>query len=252
MNEFIRQEDKIYLNVPYAEAYLPKKLFDDPDDTETASTIATQYGDGFKIVGIFNIRFFDSDDAPRESTPLRTFNYPNMIMTYPTDFTVKTLMLTPTQEEPEPYMILRYYMGDVIMNAEEVQSAGNCAKLLNMITKGKIPSTIPYDRFVEIWHANFDINNFNPQVPSVVMQMIWAEMCRCPEDITKPYRLKWGQGNADPNGYTETNMNNVAAATSVFSALAFERVKEKLASSINMSKTGVEQRRSPVEEVLTM
>ena len=47
-------------------------------------------------------------------------------------------------------------------------------------------------------------------------------------------------------------MNNVAAATSVFSALSFERIKEKLATSINMTKAGTEQRRSPVEEVLTM
>ena len=82
--------------------------------------------------------------------------------------------------------------------------------------------------------------------------MIWAEMCRDPEDITKPFRLKYGTGKADPTHYTETNMNNVAAATSGFSALSFERIKEKLATSLNMTRNGTEQRRSPVEEVLTM
>lgn len=249
MNEFIRQDDKIYLNVPYAEAYLPKVLFN--DDEETASAIAVQYADGFKIVGIFNMRFYQSEDDERNSTPLRTFNYPNMIMTYPSDYSTTKMQLTPNME-PEAYIILKYHMGDVIMAAEEVQSTANCTKFLNMITKGKIPSTIPYDKFIEIWQTNFAINKFNPQVPAVVLQMIWAEMCRCPDDITKPYRLEWGKGNADPTGYIETNMNNVAAATSVFSALSFERIKEKLATSINMTKNGVEQRRSPVEEVLTM
>lgn len=250
MKEFIRQDDKIYLNVPYAEAYLPASLFS--EDDETKSTVCVQYADGFKIVGIFNMRFFSSDSDPIDSAPLRTFNYPNMIMTYPSDFAKKSMSLLENQEAPEPYLILKYYMGDVIMNAEEVQSVANCTKFLNMITKGKIPNTIPYDKFIDIWQQNFAINKFNPQVPSVVMQMIWAEMCRCPGDITVPYRMEWGKGNANPTGYTEANMNNVAAATSVFSALSFERVKDKLASSINMTKSGVDQRRSPVEEVLTM
>lgn len=251
MNEFIRSDDKILVNVPYAEAYIPKVLFTDEDE-ETKSTIAAQYGEGFHVMGVFNMRFYESDDAPRDSVKLRTFNFPNMIMTYPSDFSVEKLALTNADEKPEPYIVMKYYMGDVIMEAEEIQSAANCTKFLNMITKGKIPNTIPYDKFEAIWQTNFQINKFNPQVPSVILQLIWAEMCRDPNDVTKPFRMLYGKGNADPTSYLETNMNNVAAATSVFSALSFEKVKEKLASSINMTKTGVDQRRSPVEEVLTM
>lgn len=249
MNEFVRRDDKIYLNVPYAEGYIPQSLFN--PDLETKSSIAVRYGEGYKIVGIFNMRFYDSDEEPRDSKPLRTFNYPNMIMTYPSESSIVRLKLSDYSDE-EPYIVMKYYMGDVIMNAEEVQGVDNCTKLLNMITKGKIPNTIPYDKFVEIWHNNFAINKFNPRVPSLVLQMIWAEMCRDPEDITKPFRLKYGLGNADPTHYTESNMNNVSAASSVFSALSFERIKEKLASSVNMTRNGTEQMRSPVEEVLSM
>ena len=249
MNEFVRRDDKIYLNVPYAEGYIPKSLFN--EDLETASTIASRYGDGFKLVGIFNIRFFESEDQPRDSVPLKTFSYPNMIMTYPSESAVASLQLDPYSKK-EPYIIMKYRFGDVVMNAEEVQAVANCTKLLNMITRGKIPNTVPYDKFVEIWHKNFEINKFNPKVPSVVLQMIWAETCRDPSDITKPFRMTYGRGNADPTHYTETNMNNVASATSVFSALSFERIKEKLATSLNMTRNGTEQRRSPVEEVLSM
>lgn len=249
MKEFIRQDDKIYVNVPYAEAYIPYEFF--TKDKEMKSSIAVQYADGYKVVGLFNMRFFDSDEEERSSKKLRTFNYPNMLMTYPSDSEVKKLQLT-EYGDPESYLILKYYMGDVIMNAEEMRSVENCTKFLNMITKGKIPSTIPYNRFVEIWQTNFAINRFNPQVPAVTLQMIWAEMCRDPNDVTKPYRMQYGKGNASLTGYIETNMNNVAAATSVFSALSFEKVTEKLATSLNMTRNGVEQRRSPVEEVLTM
>ena len=250
MNEFIRKDDKILLNVPYAEAYFPYDLYSDED--ETPSSLAVRYAEGFRIIGIFNIRFFDSDQQPRESAKLRTFSYPNMILTFPTDSTKLKLQLSP-EMQPDKYLVLQYYMGDVIMNAEEVQSTSNCTKLLNMITKGKVPNTIPYDQFVSsIWEKNFDINHFDPRVPSITLQMIWSEMCRNPDNMNEPYRFIFGKGGASPYGYATGNMNNVAAATSVFSALSFERIKEKLASSINMTKSGVEQHRSPVEEVLSM
>ena len=47
-------------------------------------------------------------------------------------------------------------------------------------------------------------------------------------------------------------MNNVSANTSVLSGIGFERVKEKLATGITMSKTGAKQAVSPVEEVMIM
>ena len=147
MNEFVRRDDKIYLNVPYAEGYIPQSLFN-PDD-ETASSIAVRYGEGFKLMGIFNMRFYDSDVEPRDSKPLRTFNYPNMIMTYPSESSIATLQLTEYCQK-EPYIIMKYYMGDVVMNAEELHAVANCTKLLNMIPKGKINNTDHYDKFVEI------------------------------------------------------------------------------------------------------
>lgn len=247
-NEFIQRDESIYLNVPYAEAYISEDLFGEKD---TTSAVAVPYGEGFKLVGIFNMRFFKSDEDKRESAPICTFNYPNTIITYPSGSMASSLQLF--EDRPaERYRILKYYMGDVVMEAETVESVNNCTKFLNMITRGKIPSTIGYAEFLKIWQNNFQINNFNAHVPAVVLQMIWAEMCRNPDDITKPFRMTWGQGNADPNKYISTNMNNVAAATSVFSAMSFERVGEKIATSINMSRAGTEQRRSPVEEVITM
>ena len=248
MNEFVKRDGAIYLNVPYAEAYIAKDLF---NEDETQSTVATRYGDGFRVVGIFNIRFFDSDTEPRESKRLRTFNYPNMILTHPSESLIAKISLDPNQE-PEDYYILKYYLGDEIMSAEEIKMVANCTKFLNMITRGKIPNTIPYSQFCEIWENNFQINSFNPGVPAVVMQMIWSEMCRDPNDITKPYRVIYGKGNASQTGYLPANMNNVASASAVFSALSFERQGETLATSLNMTRDGVVQHRSSIEEVLTM
>lgn len=245
--EFVRDGDNIVLNVPYAEAYVPADLF---KENETASAIAVEYGEGFKLVGMFNIRFFESDEEPRESRPLRTFNYPNTIITYPDSAVIMKLQLT-EGSEPEQYRIFKYYFGDVIMSATSDQAVANCTKFLNMVTRGKIPSTIPYDKFIEIWEKNFQINKFNPGVPSVTLQMIWAQMCRSKKDVTVPFRMEYGKG-ANPMDYVSTNMNTVAAASSVFAGLSFERIGEKLASGINMTRSGAEQIRSPMEEILSM
>lgn len=246
-HEFVKDGHNIVLNVPYAEAYIPTSLF---KDTESDSAVAVEYGEGFKVVGVFNMRCFQSEDQPRATVPLRTFNYPNTIVTYPDTSSIQTLTLQEGME-PDKYRIFHYQFGDVIMASESDQAVGNCTKFLNMITRGKIPNTIPYDQFVHIWENNFDINNFNPGVPSVTLQMIWAEMCRSRKDITVPFRMEYGKG-ANPTDYVSTNMNTVAAATSVFAGLSFERISEKLASGINMTRSGVEQRRSPMEEVLSM
>lgn len=248
MNEFVRTDDYIYINTPYAEAYVAKELFSEED---TPSSIATQYGDGFKLIGDFNMRFFDNENQNRESRPLRTFNYPNAIITFPSSYSIEKIALNEYME-PEPYYIFKYEFGDIMMEADAIKSSNNCTKFLAMITSGKIPNTIPYDKFIQIWETNFDINGVNSGVPSVTLQMIWAEMCRSRKDITIPFRKEYGTGKTDPTHYIQTNMDNVAAATSVFSGIAFQRTTEKLASSINMTKNNVEQRRSPIEKVLSM
>lgn len=245
-HEFAEYGENLCLNVPYAEAYVPASLF-----TESSGSVAMEYGEGFKLVGIFNMRFFESDSVPRESAPLRVFNYPNTIVTYPDSSTTQKLSLIPGTE-PDTYRIFRYYYGDIVMGSESVEAVANCTKFLTMITHGKIPETIPYDEFIHIWENNFKINSFNPGVPSVSLQMIWAEMCRSKKDITIPFRMEFGRGNVSPTDYISTNMNNVASATSVFSGLSFERIGDKIASGINMTRSGAEQRRSPVEEILTM
>lgn len=246
---FYKDDDSVYVNVPYAEAYIPEDLF--TVEAETKTSVAVEYGDGFKVVGMVNMRFFEDESDPREESPLRTINYPNMITTYPSAAIIATLQLSPILP-PEKYRVLKYQFGDVFMEANSVESVNNCTKFMNMITKGKIPNSVGYDEFILMWANNFKINNFNPGVPSVLLQMVWAHMCRCADDPSKPFRMEYASGKADPHNYISSNMNNVAAASSVFSGMSFERIAEKTAAAVNMSRAGTPQMRSPVEEVLTM
>jgi len=248
MKEFISHDDYIYVNTAYAEAYIPEDLFDDADKD---SAVAAEYGEYIRTIGIFNMRFFDSDDSPRDKAPIRTFNYPNVIETYPSEYAKEKLML-PGDVEPQMYRVLKYYKGDIMMDSQIKQDSKNCERFLNMLTKGKFPNTIKYDDLLLIWLKNFQINNVNPGVPAVTEQVIISEMCRNKDNPLEQFRKVVGTGKYNPNGYIASNMNDVSSFTSVFSALTFERFGDKLTTSLNMTNSDAKQTRSPIEKVLSM
>lgn len=251
MNEFSKIEENIILNTEYAEAYIPFELYD--DKAEKKSSVVTEFGEGIKTIGLFNMRFFPSDTASRHSTPLRTFNYPNMIVTYPTSHDVSTIALE-RGDEPEKYIILKYYKGDIIMNSAIEMNSTNCEVFLNLIMKGKIPKTLNYQDILKSWEQNFDINGIDPGVPSLTLQLILSEQCRSFSNPALQYRKVAGK-KAPGEGkekYYIANMRTVASLTSVFNALTFENEGDMLMASINMTRENIPQFRSPIEKVLTM
>lgn len=249
-NEFISDGDYIYLNKEYAEVYIADSLFTKADQKVTESAVAYQYGTGYMVVGVFDMRFFDSDEEDRNSKPLRTFCYPNIIETQPTDVAKMNLEI---RGEVDSYRIFKYYRGDIIMHSAIKQSVRNCEQFMGLITSGKIPKSLSYPQIFDTWMKNFEINGISPEVPSVVIQTIIATMCRNPKNPREEFRKIAGKGgNVDLNGYLSVNMNQASAYGSTMSALSFERVTEKLTTSIITTKEGLEQPISPIEKVLTM
>lgn len=249
-NEFISDGDYIYLNKPYAEVYIADSLFTKADQKVTESAIAYQSGTGYMVVGVFDIRFFNSDEEARDSKPLRTFCYPNVIETQPSDIAIAKIII---RGEEDKYRIFKYYQGDIIMHAAIKQSVRNCEQFMGLITSGKIPKSLSYPKIFDTWMKNFEINGISPEVPSVVIQTIIATMCRNPENPREEFRKIAGKGgNVDLKNYLSVNMNQASAYSSTMSALSFERVTEKLTTSLITTKDGAEQPISPIEKVLTM
>ena len=250
--EFIVSGENIVVNVPYAEAYIPEDLFKSVEkESQINSAVAFMDGDAVTTVGIFNMRFFPSDDTSnRDKIPIHTFNYPSPITTYPDD--VSKMKLTLGTVEEQTYYVLKYTRGSTMMSVDNPKDSGNCEKFLNMLMKGKIPNTIPYSHILEIWNKNFQINGIAPGVPSVILQAIISEQARCQGDPTVPFRKKIGKNEAGENDYIFANVRTVASYTSVFNALTFEDMSTMLTTSINMTRSGTTQNRSPVEKVLSM
>lgn len=246
----IKSGGDIIINTVEAEAYILDKLFAKIDmESDIKSAVAYEYGDAIRTIGIFNMRFITLEGDDRTKYPLRTFSYPNVIETYPTSVSIKTMSLD-DDIEPVKYRILHYSKGDIMMSATSKQDSNNCEMFLNFLTRGKIPNSIPYSKIVEIWNDNFAINGLSSGVPATIMQCIIAEMCRYNKDPVKQFRKMIGKGGVSEHDYITANMRSIASYTSVFNAMTFENFGEMMTTSVNMSRNDVKQSRSPIEKIL--
>lgn len=249
VTEFIKQDGNIVLNVPYAEAYIPSSLMGDP---EKGNPTAYKYGDGICTVGVLNMRFYDTPEPKnRDSAKLRTLNYPNMIIMYPDNIETMTLQLSEDME-PDKYHVLQFNKGDIIMSAKNQMKSTNCESFMNLLIRGKLPKGIKYDDLYYAWEKNFRINNVNPGVPAITLQIIISENCRSYDNPEKQFRKVVNDENVSLTDYRVYNMVNICSRSSVMNALTFEHFKTMLSYSLNMSKSDTPQNTTPLEEVLYM
>ena len=245
MNEFKKDGNYIYINVPYAEAYIPTDLFSD-----SKSSVSYFYGDAIRTLGIFHMRFYKSDEEDRESVPLRTLKYPNTIETHPTSYTTEKLTLDGIEDD---YYVLSYYMGDILMDSRTDKSILNCEAFMDDLIKAKLPNTLNYQDLLFYWLKNLKTNAIDPGTKAIIEQLIISENCRYAKDPKIPYRkIAATSDTLKPEDYVIYNMNNEYDTNSVLSGISCERVKDKLATSITMSMKDTKQNVSPLEKVLLM
>jgi hypothetical protein len=220
------------------------------DSEDRNSAIASTYGEGYRILGIFNMRLANVDTDITKST-LRTFSYPNMIETYPSS-TTKNVELSLTKDsEPIKYRVFHYVQGDIMMSASMPQSGDNTVMFLKAVTGGKIPQTLPYNDVLTAWLTNLESNSINPGIPALYIQCIIAEMYRSKADPTQPFRKVYGKDMSSQE-YLVTNMRGTAAYSSVFASQIFEDMGRMLTTSINMTRREIPQSVSPIEKSLYM
>lgn len=243
----------IFINTPYAEAYIPDELFDRPNEDPSPSSLAYNTGESIVTIGIFYMRFFDSDEnvkSQREKVKVRTLAYPNKIETFPSGNTTKETLTI--NGATEVYRVFRYYRGDILMAASSQKSANNVEMFTKLVMAGKVPNSLSYDELYFTWKKNFEINAVNAAIPPVLLQAIISKVCRNPENTGEEFRKLAGQKKVDPYNYIMLSMNQISAYSSVMTSMAFERFSEKLTTSLIMTKEGTPQEKSPIEQVITM
>lgn len=241
LTEYLKKEkDKFVFTGEELRIYIPDFYFD--------TGIAEVIGGRTNTLGLLNCQVITKGKPGK----VETINLPTQINIYPTEIEKQTLTLI-KGGEAEVYHVAKFFRGDNITDTNVVKDSTNVERFLKLLTGGKIPSTVPYGKVIEIWHKNLEINGIKLGVSSTVMESIIRETYR---DKSKP-EFTFGEVAAkNPNksefDYRTANIREVSALNSVFTGIVFENMDQMINSGINITRYKKKQTISPVEKIIKM
>lgn len=214
--------------------YIPDAYFE--------SSLAEVIGDRYFVFGLLSAK-----STVNGKTEFTTINIPTFTNFYPSQVT------TEKDEDGEKYHIMKFFKNSVVMDAQTRADSNVTQTFLKMLCRGKLPNTIAYDEYLNVWDTNLETNDVNFKVASVIKEIIIAEMLRTKGNPYQKYaKVKGKNPKADPYGYEPTNINKVCSMSSTFSAITFENMDEMIITSVNMKRYDKEQKDSPLEKIIKM
>lgn len=242
IHSFFREKGETLLfDGNICEVYIPIYYFD--------SNLAEKYGNVIKTFGIFNFRVFSEEDK-RDKVKLNLFKFASLIHMTPTNMEKKSLDLF--GKGSEEYMVLTFYKNDSFINSLCVtKNSGDVIKFITVMTSGKLPSNIPYDKLLEIWLNNLEINGTKLGVSSTILELVISEVYRDGKDISLPFRYRSGKPEkVNMLDYKSVNLKTVANYNSTFTSITFEDPDYALTTSINKLRYNEKETVSPIEKVI--
>lgn len=234
--------DTLLFTGEYMEMYIPKYYF----DKEWAETV----GDNYKVFGLVNIRIFN-DAEGKDPNPIRVFNLPVKIMTYPSgDYEVRKMDLG-GQEGPEAVAVLKYYTNDIICDSYMAKVTSTFKDFLQILTGGKVPAFTPYDKIMEIWKRNMDIAGISFDIPDSTYEIVISKIYRSKRNPQKTFGYVLGKDpKHDQLDYTTFTPRQITKTDSVFTGLIFEDMDQMITSGINRTNKELPDKTSPMEEII--
>lgn len=233
-------EDKdgfLYLKAEYAEFYIPKDYLDNGWAKELAETIET--------FAVFNVGIFEKG-ALKEITLLKI---PCTMQFYMYD---KENRVLDFEGSPNTQcIVLKYVKGQKVMEDAIIEDSANVATYLDMILKGKLPSTIPYDKSLELWMSNLELNHVSFGVPSTTLEMILAVCYRYKDDISKKFASIAGKNpDISMHDYIMASIRKICQYGSTFTGMTFEDINSMITTSVNRTRDKKEEMESPIEKII--
>ena len=232
----------IYLEAESAEFYIPKYYFED------GGNFAEDNGDIVKAIGIFDVAIFENGKIKE----MKVMNLPAWINLFVVDSEMRDVNL-PGNEGLTPCKVLKYLKGHKIMSSGVVENSSNLEMFLNFVTKGKIPSIVPYEKSLYLWRKNLEMNSGDLGVPSVIIELILSVSYRDKKNPGTKFAHVIGK---DPNvsqyDYVMHNIRQICQYTSTFTALTFEDIDSMVTTSLNRTRTKTEEAYSPIEALIKL
>lgn len=227
---------------PYVEFYIPSSYFN-----SSKQSYATDYGQTINTIGIFNFGVFTNGKST-----IKTMNIPTWIelRIYDSETRVIDLPGNPGTE----CKVIKYYNGNIIMDSTFIVDSSNAELFLKFVLDGKLPSTIPYTKTLEMWRKNMEMNNVHFGVSSAVLEIVLSSIYRDKNDLTRKFSKVIGK---DPEhisefDYLPASIRKVCQYTSTFTAITFEDMDSMITTSLNRSRENKPETPSPLEAIIKM
>lgn len=243
MGYFKADNNFIYCDVPYCEFYIPQEYF------SQSGLVATDNGDTLTVLGLFDVGIFTNGKV----TEWKSFNVPTWIDLYTGDNEIRDVKL-PWSKEPVKCRVLKYLKDAKVTNASIIQNDECLTKFISVLCSGAMPKSVPYNRLVELWWKNQDLHKSSLHVPSFLLELILAVLCRDPKDISKKFATSIGKANSTLSeyDYKMERIRTICQFASTFSALTYEDKNFSIITSVNRTTRGATERESPVEAIIKM
>lgn len=233
---FLKQDgDALLFNQDkgYLQFFVPEKLF------ETKKAIVV--GEYVNLIGILDYTIYDGNG---KNNGLKPFRFPTVFLAKPGEIEkVRDIQLTKYTDRQD-YRLLKFYKGDqVVVSTKVPKGVGNIEEFFRIITGGTLPR-IRYDVIHEYFNENAALNGFNYGVTSQMLGIIVSELCRDPNDLSRPFRMTKME---DMSAYKPINIEQIPYYISPYTSI----------TNINWDKAVVnacllqDGKESPLEKVLT-
>lgn len=223
--------------------YIDEVFFNDT----TKNPIAQINGEYVTSIGICNWAIADKNG--KVSTP-KLFCFPTMFMCKPYAIEkVKGLKLT-DDAEPSDYRLLRFRKGDEVISETRVPKIIDNVELFYKLAviSAKIPNSVPYDEGWKLFLENMELNDKSYNLSAQLFGILWAAICRDPQDITKPFRFS---DMKDMTAYKPISIKMVPKYISPYTSLISEGWDESLMSAIMLSDEEESKiKSSPLEKII--
>ena len=237
--QIVKKDGFIKFIGAYLEMYVPKSFIE--------RGLAEDVGNLYKVFGIIHLRTFDKGNKPNE---LETLNLPSMINMYPSEKEDRTLTIEGIEDR---FVVLKFFNGDNIMDDQIRKDSTNCEIFLDLLFRGKIPSTIDYSKIMTLWDKNLIMNGVSFGVPATCRSVTIAEIYRDKNNPSQRYAKTVGKAFTKKQlDYITSNARDMCARNSTFAALTFEDFDAMLTASLNINKYNRRETESPIEKIIKM
>lgn len=205
-------------------------------------------GEFVNLLGIFNYAIYDiAKDKPVSG--LKTFNFPTVFLAQPYEIEKQNLKLTKNSDKQD-YRVLKFKKGDkLVVQTRVPQDIANVEEFFKLfVINGHVPDTIDYRTIYEYFIETMKLNtgkgwNLSNQLFGILV----SEICRDPNDYSKPFRLSSAKKNKEWDNYKNISITTIPNYISSYVSLTSQNYDDSIIAATMMKK----ELSTPLEKILT-